>query len=231
MTYSPYQNDGSCKGASDVASDVAKIASMGFNTIRIYSTDCNGLQNVGTAASSHGIKMIVGIFIDQEGIDASRPQIQALLSWGQWDLVDMVVVGNEAVFSGYATAPALAAYISEVKSTIGNNFKGPYTTSETVNIWQASNGAFCGAVDVLGSNIHPFFNAGTSADQAGTFITTQLQLLGAVCSGLATYNLETGWPHAGNANGAAVPGITEQQTALKSIMAAAGGKSAFFSFV
>ena len=204
---------------------------MGFSTVRIYATDCNQLQTVGDAASAHGLKMIVGIFIDNQGIDASRPQIQALTSWGRWNLVTMVVVGNEAILDGYTTASALAAYISEVKSTIGGAFTGPYTTSETTNIWQASNGVFCGAVDVIGSNIHPYFNTATSADQAGQFVSSQIQILGGICSGKQVYNLETGWPHAGNANGAAIPGVSQQQTALKGIMAAAGGNSAFFSFV
>ena len=48
---------------------------------------------------------------------------------------------------------------------------------------------------------------------------------------MEAYNLETGWPHTGSANGVAVPGQAEQQEAIMAIKDAAGGKSVFFSFV
>lgn len=49
MTYSPYTADGQCKDAGAVEADISVIASKGFGSVRIYSTDCSGLQNVGSS--------------------------------------------------------------------------------------------------------------------------------------------------------------------------------------
>jgi len=57
-----------------------------------------------------------------------------------------------------------------------------------------------------------------------------MQLAGECCPGLDVYNLETGWPHAGDANGVAVPGSAAQKTAIAGITAAAGGKSVLLSY-
>ncbi|KAI9854782.1 MAG: hypothetical protein M1824_006594 [Vezdaea acicularis] len=230
MTYSPYQNSGGCKGASEVDADIAKIAGLGFTAVRIYSTDCSGLQNVGDAAKAHGIKLILGIYIDATGIEASKGQVQAIQAWAQWDLVEMIVVGNEAVFNGFCSAGDLASYISYCKSAF-SGYSGPITTSEPLNILQENTSTICAVVDVVGCNVHPYFNSATTADQAGSFASSELDLLKGLCPGKTAYILETGWPNAGSANGAAVPGIAEQQTAITGIKGTVGTVATFFSFV
>lgn len=235
MTYTPYTSGGDCKSASDVSSDIAQIKAKGFSTVRLYATDCSGVQNVGSACKEHGVKMIMGIYIDSTGLSAAQEQVGQLTSWGQsngWDLVEMVVAGNEAVFNGYCTASELAGFISSVKSSFkAAGFTGPCTTTEPLNIIQENADTICGAVDVIAANIHPFFNGGVSASGAGDFVKSQMSLLSDACGGSKdAYNLETGWPSAGDANGAAIPGTSEQKEAIDSILASAGGKSAIFSY-
>jgi exo-beta-1,3-glucanase (GH17 family) len=82
----------------------------------------------------------------------------------------------------------------------------------------------------MGANAHPFFNSGTSADQAGTFLQGQIEIVAGICSGKEVFVLETGWPHAGEPNGAAVPGMSEQAAAIKGIVEVAGKNAAIFSF-
>jgi len=144
----------------------------------------------------------------------------------------MIVIGNEAVFNHYASMSELASFISSAKSTFQSaGFTGHVTTTEPMNIIQEEGSILCAIVDVLSANIHPFFNPETTASEAGQFVANQLKDLEKVCPGLSTYNLETGWPHSGNANGAAVPGSSQQEEAIKSIQESAGGKSVFFSFI
>ncbi|MCJ1366607.1 hypothetical protein MMC16_005736 [Acarospora aff. strigata] len=234
MTYSPYTSSGECKGAEAVSVDVALIAGKGFSSIRIYSTDCNGLENVGHAAKQHNLKLVLGIYIAKTGISVAQAQISAITNWanGNWAMVEMIVVGNEAVFNHYVTMPELAGFISQAKSTFrAAGYTGPVTTTEPMGTLQENASALCGVIDVVAANIHPFFNDGVSAAKAGKFVATQLEDLEKVCPGLKTYNLETGWPHSGDANGKAVPGTEQQQLAIKAIMESAGGKSVFFSFV
>src|SRR5262249_50782170 len=56
MTYSPYTAQGGCKDAGTVAADLAIIAQKGFTSVRVYSTDCNTLENIGGAARNNGLK-------------------------------------------------------------------------------------------------------------------------------------------------------------------------------
>lgn len=231
MTYTPYDNNGDCKSASDVASDIAQIAAAGFSSVRIYSTDCSSLPNIGSACAASGLKMILGIFISDTGCSGAAQQVTDIVSWAQWSLVELIVIGNEAVFNGFASASELASFISSSQSSFESaGYSGPCTTTEPLNIWQESVDVLCAVVDVVGCNIHPFFNADVDASQAGSFVASQLQIVDSLCSGKSGINLETGWPSAGDCNGAACPGTSEQATAVQSIASAAGGKSTFLSF-
>ncbi|KAL8746764.1 MAG: hypothetical protein Q9184_007701 [Pyrenodesmia sp. 2 TL-2023] len=237
MTYSPYTPSGGCKPSSSVSSDVASIAAKGFSSIRIYSTDCSGLVNVASAASSHGMNLVLGVYIPPSGISAARPQIQEIIAWANtnahsWHGVEMIVVGNEAVFNNFCTAEELASFIQEARSAFSAaGFSGPVTTTETIDVLTRHKNTLCPVVDVAAANIHPFFNGKITATHAGDFVAAQLALLERTCPGKEAYNLETGWPSKGEANGAAVPGSWEQRTAVEGILGKAGGRSAFFSFV
>ncbi|TGO54518.1 hypothetical protein BCON_0106g00350 [Botryotinia convoluta] len=231
MTYSPYQDSGSCKTAAEVSVDVALIAAKGFTAIRIYSTDCSGLENVGNAAKLAGLKLIVGIFISETGCSGAADQVTDLIAWGQWSLVELIVVGNEAVFGGHTTASELAAFISSSRSSFASaGYTGQITTTEPLNIWQENTSVLCSVVDITGANLHPFFNAEVTAENAGKFALSQLELADAICPGLTAINLETGWPSAGTCNGAACPGADEQKTAVASIIESCGGRAAIFSY-
>ncbi|KAL8898945.1 MAG: hypothetical protein Q9192_001821 [Flavoplaca navasiana] len=236
MTYSPYTPSGNCKASSDVASDVASIAAKGFSSIRLYSTDCSGLTNVATAAQSHNLNLILGVYIPASGISAARPQIDEIVTWaannGHWKGVEMIVVGNEAVFNNFASATELASFVSEARSAFkSGGYDGPVTLTETVDILTKYADVLCPASDIAAANIHPFFNGQVTASGAGAFVASQLELLAETCPGKEVYNLETGWPSKGSKNGDAIPGSWEQRIAVEGIRKMAGGKSTFFSFV
>jgi len=233
MTYSPYTSAGGCKDAGTVASDIALIASKGFTSIRVYSTDCSTLENVGSAARDNGLKLILGVFISSTGISGATEQVTDIVSWGQWDLVELIVVGNEAVFNGYVTAWELAGFVSSSAGSFkGAGYTGLVTLTEPLSVWQdtSSSSAFCSVVDVVAANLYAFFNAQTTADQAGSFIQSEIEILNAICSGKETYVMESGWPTAGNCNGLACPSPENQATALKAIQATSGANVIFFSF-
>jgi exo-beta-1,3-glucanase (GH17 family) len=235
MTYTPYRSDGGCKTASEVSDDMNSIKSKGFSTVRIYATDCDGAENVGAACRSIGMKMLLGIWVDGKGLGAAHEQLNHLASWGQngnWDMVEMVVAGNEAIFGGFTTGPEMAGFITECKGVLkAAGYNGPVTTTEPLNIIQANAAALCPVVDVIGANLHAYFNGQTSAAGAGDLVARQLQDLAAACDGkLEAYNLESGWPSQGQPNGAAIAGVAEQKEAIDSIIAKVGSKSAIFSF-
>ncbi|EGR47655.1 glycoside hydrolase family 17, partial [Trichoderma reesei QM6a] len=236
ITYTPYEaSSGNCKAASEVDADIAKLKAAGFQVIRVYSTDCNTLENVGSAAKKYGIDLIIGVFVKGDGCSYDTPdiksQVDAISSWAQWDMVKLFVVGNEAIMNNFCSPSQLASLVSTVKEKC-SGYNGPYTISETLNIWQRSDvsSAICGVVDVTGANIHPFFNSATTPENAGDFVSGQLDLLGKICPGNDVINLECGWPKQGSCNGAACPGDSEQATAIKSIRESCGSKTVFFSY-
>ncbi|KAF9879092.1 hypothetical protein CkaCkLH20_03325 [Colletotrichum karsti] len=240
ITYTPFSEDasGSCKTADQVDSDIASIKKSGFTTVRVYSTDCSTLENVGSACEKYGLKMIIGIFVKQTCDPNSqeiKDQVDAITAWKKWSMVELVVVGNECIFQGRCSASSLKQLIVSVKSTIsGAGYSGPFTTAETVGVWQQTDviSEICEAVDIVGGQIHPYFNAETSAADAGTFVKGQIELLESnqICGGKKALNLECGWPSGGSCNGKACPGKSEQAQAIASIKELAGGKTVFFSF-
>lgn len=232
MTYSPYTSGGNCKTKQEVLSDLKVIKGKGFNLIRVYSTDCSGLEFIGDACKELSLSIIMGVYIDGSGVSAAQEQVTAISKWAEWDMVKLIVVGNEAIQSGYIDATSLASFIKSASSSFkAAGYTGVITTTEPINVWQQYGAAtLCSAVDIVGANIHPFFNADVTAEKAGEFTKGEFEELEKICGGKDVINLETGWPNAGSANGAAVPGTAEQATAIKSIAKAVGSKSIFFSY-
>ncbi|KAK2006786.1 glycoside hydrolase [Colletotrichum eremochloae] len=240
ITYTPFSEDasGSCKSADQVDADIASIKKAGFTTVRVYSTDCSTLENVGGACQKYGLKMIIGIFVkdscDPQSADI-KAQVDAIANWKKWDMVELFVIGNECIFQGRCSASSLKQLIIATKATItAAGYSGPYTTAETVGVWQQSDvtSELCDVIDIVGGQIHPYFNAQTAASDAGSFVKSQIALLesSSICGSKSALNLECGWPSSGSCNGLACPGTAEQATAIASIKELAGGKTVFFSF-
>ncbi|ROT39711.1 glycoside hydrolase [Sodiomyces alkalinus F11] len=239
ITYTPYSEDasGSCKSATQVDSDIKRISEAGFTVVRIYSTDCDTLQNVGGAAEKYGLHLIIGIFVkdtcDPNARDI-KEQVNAIVEWANWAITDLVVVGNECIFQGRCDAASLKQLIVSVKEALnGAGYTGPYTTAETLNVWEQPQvaSALCSVIDIVGGQVHPYFNADVSPSEAGQFVQNQLDILqNDICGLKPALNLECGWPTAGVPNGRAIPGQQEQREAIRSIRELVGDKTVFFSF-
>ncbi|KAL1636851.1 hypothetical protein SLS56_000945 [Neofusicoccum ribis] len=239
MTYTPYSSDGNCRDASGVLSDLKDIKSKGFTTVRLYATDCDGLKTVGDAAEEVGLRMIIGIYVKDTGLNSDdvQEQVTEIIEWGssgKWSLVDLVVVGNEAIFNGWCTASELASFITSFKSKVTSAGLSlvKFTTTETLNVLQTTEfSALCSAIDIIGVNVQPYFNNEITADKAGDFVVSQLELAKKACPAITdVLNLESGWPHQGSSNGAAAASSSDQATAIKSIIEKAGTNSVIFSY-
>ena len=242
MTYTPYDSSGGCKSADVVLSDLQLIKSKGFPRIRMYSTDCNQLSTVADQAISLGLQLTMGIFIDSTGIARGNSELQQLIAWGKWGSVDIInigisqdifqlIIGNEAVFGGLMSAGAMVAFIGSCTSALrAAGYGGIISTVETVGTYQA-NPVLCGTVDsVLHANIHPYFDPGTPSSNAGSFVVSQRNMLAQLC-GKQIIVSETGWPHAGGSNGAAIASPADQSTAIASIKGATDSSGiTYFSY-
>lgn len=252
MTYTPYNNDLTCKSPPLITADIASIAHKGFPTIRLPATDCSALPHIAAAAATHNLTLILGIHIDDSDSSSSSSadalthadlQLAEIIAWATspspsntaapnpWSLITLINLGNEAIFNAYTTPSALATHLHTTRAHLRTaNYTGPLTTTEPISILTAYAPTLCPALDILASNIHPFFNADISAETAGAYVAEQLDVLEEVCPGLQGVNLETGWPRGGRRNGIAVPGVWEQGVAVGGILGGSGGRSVVLGF-
>lgn len=237
ITYTPYNNDQTCKSLPQMHADIATIAHQGFTTLRLHAPDCSALPHIATIALAHTLTLILGIHIDDAvPLTTTAPQLAAITTWAAttttpWLGVEMVVVGNEAIFNNYITAPSLSAHLVHARAQLrAAGYAGPVTTTEPVAVIAENAPSLCGAIDVAAANIQPFFHAEVSAEMAGGYVAGQLAVLEGICPGLEAVNLETGWPRRGRRNGAAVPGWEEQGVAMRGIMGGSGGRSVVLGF-
>jgi exo-beta-1,3-glucanase (GH17 family) len=178
------------------------------------------------------LKIVIGVFIKAGGPSTADSQVDDIIKWNRWDLIEMFVVGNEAIFQGFCTANELASYIVKVTGQIREaGYQGPVTTTEPLNIYQEQDNykPLCACMDVVGINIHPFFNPEVTPENAGTFLSGQLKIVEDLC-GKTGYVLEAGWPNSGQANGKAVPSYENQAIAIKSIEEAEPGRVVIFTY-
>ncbi|KAK9462263.1 glycoside hydrolase superfamily [Lipomyces oligophaga] len=235
ITYSPYNDDGSCKTSSEVASDFELIVSKQIMTVRIYGTDCDSISTVEGQLDDYGLTVVQGLWIDDTGVDSIDTGLDDLITWGSensnWDLVEMIIIGNEAVSNGYCTADELLTKITSVRTQLQDaGYTGPITTAESPDIF-INNASLCqsDSLDLVGINSHPYFDASSSAESAGTFNENQIALTKAACNDKEVFITESGYPSAGIVNGGNVPSVANQKIAIEKILEASQGNLIIFT--
>jgi len=104
MTYSPFNDDSSCRSSAQVLSDIKLMATKGVQSVRIYATECNTLYTVVPALKLCGMKLIQGFYMTNAGVNSIDSQVTDFTNWLLEDssnagLVEMLIVGNEAVIN------------------------------------------------------------------------------------------------------------------------------------
>lgn len=228
IVYSPYTDNGGCKDADSIQTDLNLIASKGIKNLRLYGTDCATISLVLPKAAALGMKVNQGFWFGNGAIDDVDSMVTDIVNYAQantWDVFDYFTVGNEAINEGYCTVSSLISKIAEVKSTLKKNgFTGYVTTSEPPISW-INNPSLCtdSDVDIVGINPHSYFNANLYAYQAGSYIVEQKGEVESVCGSKKVLITETGYPSQGDTNGNNVPSADNQYQAIKSIIEETGG--------
>ncbi|CCE61632.1 hypothetical protein TPHA_0A05580 [Tetrapisispora phaffii CBS 4417] len=227
ITYSPYNADGTCKSAADVASDLSALSD--FSVIRLYGVDCNQVENVLKAKGSNQ-KLFLGIYyMDQ--IEAGISTIaSAISSYGSWDDVYTVSIGNELVNSGSYTVDQVASFVATGRSALtAAGYTGPVVSVDTF-IAVINNPGLCSLSDYMAVNAHAYFDYNTAAADAGSWVLSQIQRVWTACDGAKDVLItETGWPSQGETYGLAVPSKANQQTAISSIKSSCGADAILYN--
>lgn len=230
ITYTAYFPGGGCKDYDEVKKDLTTIKGLGMSGVRIYSTDCNMIENVSKGCLELGLKLDIGVFIDLPGCHAKNPdvsvQIETIKKFlntdGAKTIVRNVVVGNEAILGDKCTPYELKSLIVQVKKiVVESGCSASVTTIETTNIWERSDvrDVIVPVCDIVGLNAHAFFNADVSSSGAGKFVVSQIEYVKKLTGASHILVGEAGWPSAGQGNGKAHATPEDQKIAIKSIQA------------
>jgi exo-beta-1,3-glucanase (GH17 family) len=212
ITYSPYNSDGTCKSADQVNSDFASLD--GYSLFRIYGCDCEQVPNVVSAVKAKKAKIFLGVY----NIADVASEVQSIISAvsSDWSIVDTISIGNELVNQGTAASTVVAAINTARSLLTAAGYTGPVVTVDTFNAIIA-NPELCEASDYAAANCHAFFDSTSTASNAGNYVSEQAARVKEACGGKKVVITESGWPWKGDSNGAAVPSVENQQTAIASI--------------
>ncbi|KAJ5182777.1 glucan endo-1-3-beta-glucosidase btgC [Penicillium capsulatum] len=167
LKYPPSQNN--------VTRDIAVLSQL-TNTVRLYGTDCNQTEMTLTAIDRLGLKDMkvwLGVWVDQNKTTTTRQldQLYKILDdTKDTSIFKGVIVGNEALFrAGPDKKTAETTVINYIKD-VGKEIKKrsldlPLATSDLGDNW---NTQLVEAVDVVMSNVHPFF-AGVNVKEAASW--------------------------------------------------------------
>ena len=220
ICYDLIGDDTQCKTPSAMDSDLSMLKSQGYGIVRSYDIGCD-LGAFSSAAANNGMKVIVGL----NSVSNVAGDMDTLIGSinGNWDTVDTVNVGNEQVNTNAATPAQVVAAIGTARSKLGAaGFSGSVVTVDVFTTLIA-NPSLCAASDYCAANAHGFFDSDLQASGDGDWLIQQYNQIGAANNGKRVVITESGWPYAGNSNGAAIPSPANQQAAISSIKQAFAG--------
>ncbi|TID19824.1 hypothetical protein CANINC_003707 [Pichia inconspicua] len=226
ITYSPYNADGTCKDLNAVKSDLSKLSN--YQLIRLYGVDCNQVENV-LQAKSPNQKLFLGIFfVDQ--LDAGISQLSnAIHTYGSWNDVHTVSIGNELVNQGAKSPSQIGALVASAKSQLqAAGYSGPVVSVDT-HVAIINNPELCQYSDYIAFNAHAYWDGTIVGKDSGAWLLLQMQRVWSACGGKNVMVVESGWPHAGDSNGVAVASPSEQSAAISSIQSTCGDDTIVFN--
>ncbi|HKK73774.1 MAG TPA: MFS transporter [Saprospiraceae bacterium] len=160
----------------------------------IRSFSCTeGNELIPKIAREKGLKTMVGAWISND-LERNEQEITALIELAEKGLVDIAVVGNEALMRDEISEAALIRYIKRVKKAL------PNTTVAYVDAYYQflNRPGLINAVDQVLINCYPFWE-GADNTYALNYLQQMYQLTELAAGGKKVIITETGWPSKGQA--------------------------------
>ncbi|PYI30673.1 glycoside hydrolase, partial [Aspergillus indologenus CBS 114.80] len=226
IAYTPYTADGTCKPSAQITHDLTQLAASGYAVVRLYGTDCDQTRLVLAAAREPGLRVVAGLADLTHVADDLARIIDAAAD--DWRPIHTVAIGNELLHSGRNTAAEIVGAVQAARATLrGAGYDGPVVAVDTVAALLAHPGV-CAVSDYCAANCHAFFDEDVEAEGAGAFVRAQV---GSKSNrNKKVVITESGWPHAGQPNGKAVPSLENQRAAVRSLREAFAGGSSLVLF-
>ncbi|RHZ73157.1 hypothetical protein CDV55_109055 [Aspergillus turcosus] len=213
ISYSPYTSYGTCKTSDQINKDIEHLRHYAF--IRIYGIDCDQTKLVTRAARQHGLKVFAGVF-DLQNFPDSLHYIRDAAA-GDWSVFHTIAIGNELVNKGQNSPADVANAVNTARTILrGAGYTGPVVTVDTFSV-MLQHPELCAASDYCAANCHAFFDNNQIPETAGEYALEQARRISDKAGGKKTVITESGWPHAGQPNGRAVPSPENQKKAIASL--------------
>lgn len=195
VCYDP--NHGVAVTAGQIAADMNAIKSKGFSHVRTYVSKYGNIDLAGIVASS-GLRVALGV--PYGGDPDWQSHIQYAVNAAKKGSVDYILLGNENLGIAGAVPGDMVAAIKSIKSQVPNVQVG--TVQRVVELRSNYPGIadLVAACDVVGVNIHPFFNPNTAINNAiGVSENQWRQVINSGIPGIGGKLIlgETGWPSSG----------------------------------
>lgn len=217
VDFSPYINGQNPNNTPPPQISVAQIQSRMaivapyVQCVRSFSST-NGLENIPSVARSLNLYVAAGAWISSD-IALNTLEINNLIAAANAGLVNIAIVGSEAILRNDVTVAQLIAYMNQVRQAVPASVK--VTTADVYGTFLA-NPSLMAASDVVFANFYPYWE-GTAIGNAACSLQQEYQQLQTAAGAKQVWISETGWPSAGDAQGAAVP--SETNAALYALQA------------
>lgn len=195
--------------------DLALLATR-FECIRTYSM--SGLEALPELARKHGLKLMIGAWINSNPADNER-EVDLLIASANAnpDVVSAVIVGNEALLRKEITGAQLARLITKVK----HNVKQPVTYADVWEFW-LKHPEVAPAVDFLTIHLLPYWEDDPSnIDVALDHVAQVRQVFGNRFAPKDVLIGETGWPSEGRQRETAIPSRVNEARFIRGFVALA----------
>jgi exo-beta-1,3-glucanase (GH17 family) len=200
VNFSPYIDPQSPNLGSQI-SEAQLIARMKIvqpytKWIRTFGST-SGLEKSGLVAHGLGLKAALGAWIGTNHA-ANEVEIAGLIAHAQD--ADLLIVGSEVLLRGDVSESELIDYINRVRAA------APGIPVATADVYYKliEHPNVIAACDVILPNYYPYWEQ-IAVDHAIADLHTKYQQLLAAANGKPVIISETGWPSAGDSQGAAVP--------------------------
>lgn len=190
---------------AQITRDLTLLAAR-FRCVRTYSVG-NGLDQVPAIARELGLRVLLGLWIDADGIHNQREiKLGLAVADHEKDVIDAVIVGNEVLLRRELTVEQLASLIRQVNA--GTTL--PVTYADVWDFWRV-NPELATDTDFVTIHLLPYWDdKPTGIDAALAQIARVYDEARAAFPGKRVFIGETGWPSQGRQRVDAAPGNLAQ---------------------
>ncbi len=202
--------------ARQIDEDLTRLSQL-TDCVRSYSIQ-NGLDQLPEIARRHRMQVIHGLWLSSN-VEKNRQEIDTTIALARRfpDVIQSIVVGNEALLRGEISASDLAGIMRSVKAQV----PVPVTYADVWEFWLRYRDV-ADTADFITIHILPYWeDFPIPAEQAAAHVESIHRRVAAAFPGKDILIGETGWPSQGRMRETALPSPINQARVLQEVLAVA----------